>query len=141
VAQNVESRGGLDSRGHSPGVQGIADAESWLEGSVGNTSLGPLLDEIKNGRACCFAACSCGGWDGNEGLERLVHRQTFAQRRIDEVEEVGVGVCSVKVHELGRVYDGSAADGQERVGLVWPGPCNCVLNAIINVNMSRLGKS
>lgn len=87
-----------------------------------NTRLGPLGHEIKDGSAGRLATCAGRGGNSNKRFQRLVNRQALAERRIDKVEEVGVGVCCVEVHELGSVDDRTAAHSEERIGGIWTSP-------------------
>ena len=120
VAEHVEARGGVHGRGHAARVQGVADAEGGLQRAVGDARFGFLGDEVEDGGAGRFRARAGGGGDGDQGQQGPRDGQALAERRVDEVEEVGVREAGVQVHELGGVDDGAAADGEEgvrRVGL------------------------
>ena len=86
--------------------------------------------EVEDGGAGGFAASAGGGGDGDEGEEGFVDWETFAEGGVDEVEEVGVGVAGVEVHELGGIDYGAAADGEEGVGLVGLGEGNGFFDAV-----------
>ena len=134
VAQDVEAGAGLDGRGHGAGVEGVADAQGGLEVAVGDARLGALGDEVEDGGARRLAASAGRGGHGDEGLEGLVDGAALAQGRVDKVEEVGLGVFVVEVHELGRVHDGATADSQEGVGLVGADPFDGLLDAVLKVS-------
>lgn len=108
----------MDGGGHGAGVEGVADAEGGLEGAVGDAGFGARGGEVEDGGASGLGAGAGGGGDGDEGLEGLVDGEAFAEGSVDEVEEVGVGVAGVKVHELGGVDYGATAYGEEGVGLI-----------------------
>lgn len=76
-----------------------------------NARLGALGDQVEDGGASGLAAGAGGSGHGDEGQEGLVNWASFAEGRVDEVEEVGFRVGVVEVHQLGRVHDGAAADG------------------------------
>lgn len=130
VAQDVEAGARVHGGGHGAGVQGVADAESGLEGAVGDAGLGARRGQVEDRRAGRFGAGASGGGDGDEGLEGLVDREALAEGCVDEVEEIGVGVAGVEVHEFGCVDDRAAADGEEGVGLVGFGEGNGLFDAV-----------
>lgn len=129
VAEHVEAGAGLDGGGHGAGVEGVAYAEGGLEVAVGDAGLGALGDEVENGGAGGLGAGARGGGDGDEGLERLVDGAAVAEGRVDKVQEVGVRVRGVQVHQLGRVDDGPAAHRQERVRVEGLGPVDGLADA------------
>ena len=130
VAEDVEAGAGVHGRGHGARVQGVADAEGGLEGAVGDAGLGARRGQVEDRRAGRFGAGAGGGGDGDEGLEWLVDREALAEGCVDEVEEVGVGVAGVEVHELGCVDDRAAADGEEGVRLVGFGEGNGLFDTV-----------
>lgn len=90
VAENVQAGGGVDGAGHGAGVEGVDNAESGLEVAVRDTRLCALGDEVEDGGAGGLRASSCGCGDGDEGEEFGRDGEAFAERGVDEVEEVGV---------------------------------------------------
>lgn len=130
MAEDVEAARGMDGGGHGAGVEGIADAEGGLEGTVGDAGFGARGGEVEDGGAGGFAAGAGGGGDGDEGLEGFVDGETFAEGGVDEVEEVGGGVADVEVHELGGVDYGATADGEEGVRLVGLGERDGFFDAV-----------
>lgn len=131
VAQDVEAGAGLDGGGHGAGVERVTDAQGGLEVAVSDACLGALGDEVEDGGTRRLAAGAGGGGHGNERLEGLVDRAALAQGRVDKVEEVGLGVFVVQVHQLSCVHDGAATHGQEGVGLVGADPFNGGLDAVV----------
>lgn len=80
----------MDGAGHSAGVQRVDYAEGGLEVAVGDARLCALRDQIENGSACRFGTGSCGCGDSDEREQLGWNGETFAERCIDEVEEVGI---------------------------------------------------
>lgn len=101
---------------------------------MGDARLCALGDEVEDGGAGGLATRAGGGGDGDEGLEGLVDRAAFSEGRVDKVEEVGFRVGVVQVHELGCIYDGAAADGEEGVWLVRPDPVYRFLDSLMGVS-------
>lgn len=85
---------------------------------MSDTSLCTRRRKVEDGGAGGLRASAGGCGDGDERLEGLVDGEALAEGGIYEVEEVGVGVAGVEIHELGGVYDGAAPDGEEGVRLV-----------------------
>lgn len=129
VAQDVEAGARLDGGGHGAGVEGVAYAEGGLEVAVGDAGLGALGDEVEDGGARGFGPCPSGRGDGDEGLQGLVDGPAVSEWRVDEVQEVGVRVRGVQVHQLGRVDDRTAAHGQECVWVEGLGPVDGLADA------------
>lgn len=90
VAEYVEAGGGVNGAGHGAGVEGVDYAEGGFEVAVRDTGLCALGDEIEDGGARCLGPGSCGCGDGDEGEEFGWDGEAFAERGVDEVEEVGV---------------------------------------------------
>lgn len=105
VAQHVEAGARLDGGGHGARVEGVAYAEGRLEVAVRDAGLGALGDEVEDGGAGGLGPRAGGRGDGNEGLQGLVDRAAVAEGRVDEVQEVGVRVRGVQVHQLRCVDD------------------------------------
>jgi hypothetical protein len=80
----------VDGAGHGAGVEGVDNAEGGLEVAVCDTGLCALGDEVEDGGARCLRPGSCGCGDGDEGEEFGRDGETFAERGVDEVEEVRV---------------------------------------------------
>lgn len=108
----------MDGRRHGTGVQRVAYTQGRLESAVRDAGLRARGGEVEDGGAGGLGASAGGGGDGDEGEEGLVYGEALAEGGVDEVEEVGVRVAGVQVHELGGVDYGAAADGEEGVGLV-----------------------
>jgi hypothetical protein len=77
---------------------------------VSYTSLGSLRNEIKDGRSRGLTSRSRSGGNSDERVKRLVDRSTFAKRSIDKVQEIGLGVVEVKVHEFSRIHHRTATN-------------------------------
>lgn len=105
VAQDVEPRARLDGGGHGARVEGVADAQGGLEVAVGDARLGAPGHEVEDGRPRRLGPRARRRRHRHERLQRLVDRPAVAERRVDEVEEVGVRVACVQVHQLGCVDD------------------------------------
>lgn len=82
------------------GVERVNDTERRSESSVGDTSLGGERRVIEDGSSSRLGSSSSGGGDGDQRSERLADGQSFSDRRIDEVEKLGVGVASEQVGDL-----------------------------------------
>jgi hypothetical protein len=80
----------VDGAGHGAGVEGVDYAKGGLEVAVCDAGLCALGDEVEDGGACCLGPGSCGCRDGDEREEFGWDGQAFAERGVDEVEEVGV---------------------------------------------------
>lgn len=106
----------MDGGGHGAGVKRITYTQSRLESAMSDAGLCARGGEVKDSGARGLGARAGGGGHGDEGEEGLVNGEALAEGGVDEVEEVGVGVAGVQVHELGGVDDGAAADGEEGVG-------------------------
>lgn len=135
MTENVETRAGLDSGWHGPRVERITDAERGLQVPVRNARLGSLGNKIKDGGSCRLAARTSCGRNGDERRQLLINRATLAEGRIDEIQKIGIGVCGIKVHQLGRINDRAAAHGQKCIWLEGPHPLNCFLDAGRNESM------
>ena len=116
VAEDVETRGGVDGGGHGARVQGVADAQGGFQGAVCDAGFGFAGYEVEDRGPCGFGTGAGGGGDGDEGAEGLVYGFAETEGRVDEVEEGGRGVVRVEVHEFCGVDDGAAAHGEEGVG-------------------------
>jgi hypothetical protein len=122
MTQHVQSGTGLYSGGHGAGVEGVTDAERGLQVAVRDAGLGALGDKVKNSGSSSFRTGAGGGGDGNQGVEFAVDGSAFAQRCVDEVEEVGFRVAVVQIHQLGCVDYGTTANGEEEIWIVRLGP-------------------
>lgn len=78
-----------------------------------NTGFCLLGDQIEYSGACCFTASTSGGWNGDQGEERLGDRKTATQGDVHEVEEVSLGEAGVKIHELRSINDRTTANSEE----------------------------
>lgn len=128
MAKHIETRGSLHSCRHCPCVKWIADSEGRLQVSVRNTSLGSLRNQVEDGGSGCLASGTRGGRDGDERLQRLVNRPSLSKRRIHKVEEIGIRVCCIEVHELGCVNDGASTNREERVEVLRASPSDSFLD-------------
>ena len=90
VAEHVQAGGGVDGAGHGARVEGVDYAEGGFEVAVRDACLCALGDEVEDGGACCLGAGSCGCGDSDEGEEFGGDGEAFAERGVDEIEEVGV---------------------------------------------------
>ncbi|SPQ23270.1 bd6c9939-491b-41ab-b150-aeb5933a5800, partial [Thermothielavioides terrestris] len=115
VAQHVQAGAGAHGGGHGARVERVADAQRRLEVAVGDARLGAPRGQVEDGRARRLAARAGRRGHRDQRVQLAVDGPALAQRRVDEVEEVRVRVARVQVHELGRVDDRAAADGQEGV--------------------------
>lgn len=138
MAEDIEARGSLDSGRHCSRVERIADSQSRLQVSMRDTSFGSLGDEVKDGSSGGLTSCAGGGRDCDERLQWLVDWPSLSERSIDKVEEVGIWVCCVKVHELGGVNDGTSANSEERVDVLRASPCNCFLDPGVPISSCLL---
>lgn len=80
----------MNSAGHGTSIERITYTKGRLEVSVCYAGLGALGDEIEDGSASSLRTGASGGRDGNERLESAWNGLTFAQWRIDKVEELGI---------------------------------------------------
>jgi hypothetical protein len=80
----------VDGAGHGAGVEGVDYAEGGLEVAVCNACLRALGDEVEDGGARCLGSGSCGCRDGDKRKKLGRDGEAFAERSVDEVEEVGV---------------------------------------------------
>lgn len=120
----------MDGRGHGACVEGVTDTEGRLEGAVSDAGFGARGGEVEDGGAGGFAAGASGGGDGDEGEEGLVDGETFAEGGVDEIEEVGVRVAGVQIHEFGSVDHGAAANSEEGVWLIGLGEGDGFFDAV-----------
>lgn len=130
VAQDVQTRGSLDSRRHGACVEWVTNSKCWLEVSVSDTSLCLLGDEIEDGCSRSFAASTRCSWDCNERLKRFVNRKPLSQWRIDKIKKIGIRIRRVQVHQLGRVYDGPSTHCKKCIWVIRPCPCNSLFDTI-----------
>ena len=96
---------------------------------MGNACFRFLRDKVEDRCAGRLGAGAGGRGNGDERLERFGDGQSTTQRRIDEIEEVGVGETDVEVHELGGIDDAAATDCEEGVGLVGFRKGDCFFDA------------
>lgn len=134
MAEDVEAGRGVHGRGHGARVERIADPQGGLEGAGGDACFGAFGNEVEDGRACGFGAGAGGGGDGDEGGERTFDGEAEAEGGVDKVEEGGVGVSVIEVHQFGCVDDGAAADGEESGGVVGFGEVDGFLDAGVGVS-------
>jgi hypothetical protein len=78
----------VDGAGHGAGVEGVDYAEGGFEVAVCDARLCALGDEVEDGGTRCLGAGACGCGDGDEGKEFGWDGEAFAERGVDEVEEV-----------------------------------------------------
>ena len=123
---------------HGAGVERIAYSERWLQGSVRNARLGFRGREVEDRTAGRLGAGTGGRWNGDEWEEGFADWKTFAERRVDEVEEVGLRVAEVEVHQFGGVDYGAAADGEEGVWCVGGGEGDSFLDAAFRQNRTDM---
>lgn len=119
VAEDIQTRRGMDGRGHGAGVERVADAQRGFEIAVGDAGLGFFRHEVEDGGSCGLGTGACRGWDGDQWPEGLGDGEAFAQGGVDKVEKVGLGEDSIQIHQLGRVDDRAAADRQKGIGVIW----------------------
>lgn len=137
VAQDVEAGARLDGGGHGARVERVADAQRGLEVAVGDASLCALGDEVEDGGAGGLGPGARGGGHRDEGLEGLVDGPAVAEGRVDEVEEVCVGVRRVQVHQLGRVDDRAASYREEGIRVEGLGPVYGLADAVSQVSLMK----
>lgn len=136
VAQHVEAGARLDGGGHGARVERVADAQRGLEVAVGDARLGAPGDEVEDGRAGRLGPGARGGGHRDERPQRLVDGPPAAEGRVDEVEEVRVGVRRVQVHQLRRVDDRPAAHREEGVRVEGLGPVYGLADAVSRVSFT-----
>merc|ERR1711939_559977 len=118
MAEDIQPRRGVHSRGHGPGIDGVTDAECGLQVAVRNAGLCLLLHQVKDGRTSGLRARSSCGRHSDERFELSCDWEPFTQWRIDEVQEIGIWEAGVQVHQLCGINDGPTTNREERIWLV-----------------------
>lgn len=147
MTQDVQSRRRVDSTRHGASVEGIAYAERRLEIPVRNASLCSLGDEVEDGGASRLGTSAGRGGNGDQGQKSRSDGHAFAERGVDEVEEIilcathsALRLCAlcrvqhtritvIQIHQLGGINDGSSSNCEESIWVVQLCKCNGLLDA------------
>ena len=114
MAQDVEPARRGNSRGKRARVVGIDDAQRRLQIAMGDAGFRTFFDVVENRHAGRFAPRSGRRRNGDQRFERPRDGQALADRRVDEVEKVGI-VRRIEIGRLGRVDRAAAPNGEERI--------------------------
>lgn len=68
---------------------------------------------------------------GNERRQVLVNDAALADRSVDKLEQVGIGVVGIQIRSLAGVYDRSTSNGHKDVGLVELGELDRFLETLV----------
>lgn len=119
MTKHIETRGSMHGRRHGARIERITYAKRGLEISVRDSCLGFLGDEVEDGSSGGFGSCTGGGRYGDEGQQLLVNGETLAEWCVYKVEEVGIWVTGIQIHELSGVDDGASTNCEEGIRLIW----------------------
>lgn len=109
MAEDIQTRGCMHCRGHGPRVERIADTQRRLQIPMSDSRFRLLGNQVENGRASGLRTGSSCRWNGHKRFQFLGYREAFAQRRVDEIEKVRLGIDSVEIHQFRGINDRSAA--------------------------------
>ena len=83
-----------------------------------DTSLGSFGYKVKDRGTCCLGPSTSRCGHGNQRFQWLTNWKALAQRGINKVEELGIWVTSVEVHEFCSVNDRPTPNCKECIRLV-----------------------
>lgn len=116
VCESVDAGGCGDRCREGEGDFGIEQGERGQEARIEDDAFSVIFFIGDDGRSAYFAACSCGGGDGDDQGDGLIDRATVGDA-IFVIKDIA-GMMDHQRDHLGDVHRGSPPEGDHRVGLV-----------------------